>query len=157
MKLRKRIDGRINSQLGNGTFQHDRRIQVREGRRRSRIGQVVRWHINSLEGRDRTLLRRGDALLQIAHFGGQRRLITDRARRAAQQRGHFRTRLRKAENVVDKQQHVLVLFVAEILRDGEGRTTRRGDARRRLVHLAVNQATSLFGDLALDGLSSSRP
>ena len=135
-----RIDGGINAQLGDGTFQHDGRIQVREGGGRRGIGQVVRRHVNGLEGSDRTFLGRGDAFLQVAHFGGERRLITDGARRAAEQRGHFRTGLRETENVIDEQEHVLVFFVAEIFRHGE-RGQRHAETRAgRFVHLAVNRA-----------------
>ena len=80
---------------------------------------------------------------RVAHFGGERRLVTDGARRAAQQRGHFGTGLRETENVVDEQQHVLVLFVAEIFRHGE-RGQRHAQTRAgRLVHLAVDQSANL--------------
>src|SRR2546430_8300158 len=60
--------------------------------------------LNGLHRGDRTGLRRGDALLQFTDFGVQVRLITHRGRHAAEQRGNFRTRLHKSENVVDKQQ-----------------------------------------------------
>ena len=118
---------------------------MRERRGRRGVGQVVRRHINGLEGGDRTFLGRGDAFLQVAHFGGERRLVTDGARRAAEQRGHFGTGLRETENVVDEQQHVLVLFVAEIFGDGE-RGQRDAQTRAgRFVHLAVDQADSRTG------------
>ena len=45
----------------------------------------------------------------------QRRLVAHRRRDAAEQRGHFRTRLGEAEDVVDEEQHVLAFLVAEIL------------------------------------------
>ena len=123
-----RIHGGENAQLRNRPLQHDGRVQVRERRGRRRVGQIVRRHIHGLERGDRTFLGRGDAFLQIAHFRGERRLITDGAGRAAQQRGHFGTGLRKTENVVDEQQHVLVLLIAEIFRDGQ---TRKAPTRRR--------------------------
>jgi hypothetical protein len=56
--------------------------------------------------------------------------------------------LREAENVVNKQQHVLALRVAEVLGD---RQTRQGDARAGtggLVHLTVHQRG--LGLVALD-------
>ena len=84
-------------------------------------------------------LGRGDAFLQITHFGGERRLITNRARRAAQERGDLGSGLGEPENVVNEQQHILVFLVAEILRDGE---TGQPDAQtraRRLVHLAIDK------------------
>ena len=80
--------------------------------------------------------RAGDAFLQLAHFGGQRRLITDGAGHAAQERRHFRAGLREAEDVVDEQQRVGPGRVAEPLAHGQGR---QGDAEAgagRLVHLA---------------------
>ena len=48
-----RIDRRINAELGDGTFEHDRGIQVRERVRRRRIGQIVRRDVDRLDGRDR--------------------------------------------------------------------------------------------------------
>ena len=90
---------------------------MRERRRRRRIGQVVRRHINGLERGDRALLGGRDAFLQVTHFRGERGLVTDRTGRTPQQRGNFRTGLRETENVVDEQKHVLVLFVTEIFRD----------------------------------------
>ena len=102
---------------------------------KSSAGTYTAW-----KRRDGTFLGRGDAFLQVAHFGGERRLVTDGARRAAQQRGHFGTGLREAENVVHEQQHVLVLLVAEIFGHGE-RGQRHAETRAgRFVHLAVNQA-----------------
>ena len=80
----------------------------------------------------------GDALLQRAHVGRQRRLIADRRGNAAEQRRHFRARLGEAEDVVDEEQHVLAL-VAEIFGDGQPGEADAGARARRLVHLAVHQ------------------
>ncbi len=115
---------------------------MRERRGGRGVGQIVRRHIHGLERRDGTFFGRGDAFLQVAHFRGQRRLITDGARRAAQQRGHFRTGLRETENVVNEQQHVLVLLVAEIFRDGEAGKRHTQTRARRFVHLAIHQRNS---------------
>ena len=104
-----RIDGRVDAELGDRALEDDRRVEVRERRRRRRVGQVVGRHVDGLERRDRSLLRRRDAFLQHAHLGGQRRLVADGAGRAAEQRRHFGARLREAEDVVDEEQHVLVL------------------------------------------------
>ena len=57
----------------------------------------------------------------------------------AQQRRHLRTGLRNAENVIDEQQHVLVLLVAEILRHGKRGQRHADTGTGRLVHLAVHQ------------------
>ena len=109
-----------------------------EGGRRRRVGQVVGGDVNGLHRGDRTLGGGGDALLQRAHVGGERRLIAHRRGDAAEQRRHFRTRLGEAEDVVDEEQHVLAL-VAEIFGDGEAGERDAGAGARRLVHLAIDQ------------------
>ncbi len=116
-----------------------RRVEVSEGRRRSRIGVVVRGHVDGLHGGDRAVLGGGDALFERAHLRGQGRLVANGGGHAAQQRRHFRTGLREAEDVVHEQQHILVLGVAEVLGDGQ---TGQPDAQARsgrLGHLAVDQ------------------
>ena len=62
---------------------------------------------------------RGDALFQLAEFSGQRGLIADRRRHAAEQGGNFGTGLHIPEDVVDEEQDVLVLHVAEVFRHGQ--------------------------------------
>jgi peptide chain release factor 1 len=112
---------------------------VRERRRRRRVGVVVGGHVDRLHRRDRTVLRRRDALLQLAHFREQRRLVTDRRRHAAEQRRHFGTRLREAEDVVDEQEHVLVLGIAEVLGNGQRRESDAQARSWRFGHLSVDQ------------------
>ena len=87
-------------------------------------------------------LRRRDALLQIAHLRRERRLVTHRARHAAEQRRHFGPRLREAEDVVDEHEHVGVLDVAEILGDRESAQADAKARARRLVHLTVDERAS---------------
>ena len=111
---------------------------MRERGRRRRVGQVVGRHVDRLHRGDRALVRGGDALLQRAHVGRERRLIAHRRRNAAEQRRHFRAGLGEAEDVVDEEQHVLAL-VAEMLGDGEAGEADAGARARRLVHLAVHQ------------------
>ena len=106
--------------------------------RRRRVGQIVGGHVDRLHRSDRALGGGGDALLQRAHVGGQRRLIADRRGNAAEQRRHFRARLGEAEDVVDEEQHVLAL-IAEILGDGEAGQRDAHARARRLVHLAEHQ------------------
>ena len=115
-----------------------------EGGGRRRVGQIVGRHVDRLHGRDRALLRRGDALLQRAHVGGERRLIAHGGGDASEQRRHFGARLREAEDIVDEEQHVLAL-VAEIFGDGQPGQADAGAGARRLVHLAVHQRA--FGAL----------
>ena len=106
---------------------------------RRRVGVVVGGHVHRLQRRDRVTLGRGDALLQLAHLVGERRLVAHRRRHAAEQRRHLGARLHEPEDVVDEQQHVLVLHVAEVLGDGERRQRDAQAHARRLVHLAVHE------------------
>ncbi len=92
---------------------------MREGVGRRGIGQIVRRHVNGLHGGDGTLGRGSDALLEVAHFGGQRGLITHGGWRTAEQGGDFGAGLRETEHVVDEEKHVLVLLIAEVFRHGE--------------------------------------
>ena len=88
---------------------------------------------------DRSVLGRGNALLELAHVRGEGRLVADGRGDAPEQGGHLGARLGEAEDVVDEEQDVLTLFVAEVLGHGE---RRQADARSRpgrLVHLAEHE------------------
>ena len=88
---------------------------------------AIGGNVDRLHRGDRALRRRGDALLQLAHLGGQGRLVAHRRGHAAQQRRDLGARLGEAEDVVDEEQHVLLLHVAEVLGDGQaGRAPRAG-------------------------------
>ena len=150
-RRRQRIDRRIDAQLRNRARQVRRRVEMREGRRRRRVGVVVGRHVNRLHRGDRALLRRRDALLQLAHLAEQRRLIADRRRHAAEQRRHFRAGLREPEDVVDEEQHVLAFGVAEVLGDGQRRQPDAQARARRLRHLSVDERRArLAGVLDVD-------
>ena len=115
------------------------RVQVREGGGRRRVGVVVGGHVDGLHRGDGALLGGGDALLQLAHFGGQVGLVAHGRRHAAQQRRDFRAGLGEAENVVDEQQHVLAFLVAEVLGHGQAGQAHAQARSGRLGHLAVDQ------------------
>ncbi len=134
-----RVDGGVDAELGDRAAEHGGRIQVRERGRRCRVGQVVGRHVDGLDRRDRALVGRGDPLLQTAHVGAQRRLVAHGRGDAAEQRRHLGARLGEAEDVVDEEQHVLVLLVAEILGEGQAGEADTGTGTGRLVHLAVDQ------------------
>ena len=150
-----RIDGRVDAELGDRAREHRGRVEVGERRRRRRVGEVVGGHVDGLHRGDRALVGRGDALLQLAHLGRQRRLVTDGRRDAAEERRHLGARLGEAEDVVDEEEHVLALFVAEVLGHGErrerdarrGRPAARSSGRRR--------APSSRGPTAVDSFDSS--
>src|SRR6478752_3510283 len=138
-RRRQRVDGRVQTLRRDLPRELGRRVEVREGRGRRRVGVVVGGDVDRLERRDRVTARRGDALLEDAHLVGEVGLVAHRGRHAAEKRRHLRARLREAEDVVDEQEHVLLLDVAEVLRH---RQRRQGDAKtraRRLVHLAEHE------------------
>ena len=110
--------------------QHDVAVEVAGDRRHRGIGEVIGRHVHRLDRGDRGAGDRGDAFLQRRHFGGQRRLVADARGQPAQQAGDLAAGLHEAEHVVDQQQHVLVLLVAEILGDGERGRGRRASGRR---------------------------
>ncbi len=111
---------------------------MRERGCRRRIGEIVGRNIDRLHRCDRAFGSGGDALLQRAHVGGERRLVAHRRGDAAEQRRHFRAGLREPENVVDEKQHVLAL-VAEIFGDRQSRQADAGARAGRLIHLAIDQ------------------
>src|SRR5438128_11052708 len=80
------------------------------------VGEVICWNVNRMEGSDRSLVGRSNALLQVAHLRSERRLITNGGWRTAEQRRHFRPGLGKSEDVINEKQHILIAFVAEIFR-----------------------------------------
>ena len=82
---------------------------------------------------------RGDALLQHAHLVGQGRLVTDGARHPAEQRRDLGAGLGEPEDVVDEQQHVLLLHVAEVLGHRQRRQRDAQPGARRLVHLTEDE------------------
>ena len=120
---------------------------MREHRGGRGVGDVVRGHVDGLDGGDGPALRGGDALLQLSHLRGEGGLVAHRGRHAAQEGRDLASRLREAEDVVDEQEDVQAL-VAEVLRHGEG-GKRDAQARAgRLVHLAEDQA-GLLEDLGV--------
>src|SRR5260221_1176911 len=112
-RRRQRVDRGVDAELDDRPRQVRRRVEVGEGRRRRRVGVVVSGEVDRLDRRDRSVLRRGDPLLQLAHFRQQRGLVADGARHAAEERGDLRAGLREAEDVVDEGEDVLLLGVAE--------------------------------------------
>src|SRR5262249_39867349 len=88
---------------------------------------------------DRLTAYRGDPLLQLAHLVGQRRLVPHGARHPAEQRRDLRTGLGEPEDIVDEQEHFLLLYIAEILGHGQRGERAAPPGARRLVHLAEPQ------------------
>ena len=134
-----RVHRGIDAQFGQLPRQHGGRVQVREGRGRRRVGEVVGRHVDGLHRGDRALLGGGDALLELAHLRAEGRLVAHGRRHAAQQSRHLGASLGEAEDVVDEEEHVLSFLVAEVLGHGQAR---QADAQARagwLVHLPVHE------------------
>ena len=146
---REGVHRRVDTQLGDRTLENNGRIQVSESVSRRRVGQVIGRDVNRLEGSNRTLLGGGNTLLKVTHFLGQRGLIAHRRRRATEKRGHLGTSLGKTENVVYEKEHVLVLFVAEVLRHSQSGQRDAHTSTGGLIHLTVNKGHFGVGDIFL--------
>ena len=96
-------------------------------------------HVDRLDRGDRALAGRGDPLLQRAHLRGQGRLVADLRGHPAEQRGDLGAGLHEAEDVVDEQQHVLTLLIAEVLRHRQAGQRHAHAGSGRLVHLAEDE------------------
>ncbi len=136
---RQRVHGRVDAQRRDLTRELGGRVEVRERRRRSRVGVVVGGHVDRLHRGDRVTTRRGDPLLELTHLVGEVGLVAHRGRHPAEQRGDLGAGLGEPEDVVDEQQHVLLLHVAEVLRHRQRRQRDPQAGARRLVHLAEHE------------------
>ena len=85
--------------------------------------------------------------MQRPHLRTQGRLIAHGRRHATQKGRDFRTGLREPENVVDKQEHVLVFLVPEIFRNGQPGKPDPEPRARRFVHLSVHQRGFRLGEV----------
>ena len=134
-----RVHRREDALLGDLAGQHRGGVEVGERGGRRRVGDVVGGHVDRLHRGDRVTAGRGDPLLELAHLVGQRRLVAHRRRHPAEQRRDLGAGLGEPEDVVDEQQHVLALHVAEVLRHRQGGQRDPQPGARRLVHLAEDQ------------------
>ena len=136
---RQRVHRGVDAERGDLTRQLGGGVEVRERGRRRRVGVVVGGHVDRLHRGDRVTAGRGDPLLQRAHLVGEVRLVAHRGRHPAEQRGDLGAGLGEPEDVVDEQQHVLALHVAEVLRHRQRGQRDPEPGARRLVHLAEHQ------------------
>ena len=145
-----RVNGGIDTQFRNLTAQHRGCVQVGKGRGGRGVGQVVGRHVNGLNGGNRTVLRRRDALLHRTHFAGQRRLIAHGGRHTAEQCRHFGTGLSETEDIIDEEEDICCLTlgcacIAERLGNAQARKGHAGTRSGRLVHLTVNKRGLTLG------------
>ncbi len=114
-----------------------------DGSVRSSAGTYTAW-IDVIEPD----LGRRDALLQLAHLFGQRRLIAHRRRHATEQRRHLGARQRVAIDVVDEEQDVAA-FVAKALGHRQAGQADAQPVARRLVHLPEHHRNFRFAQVFL--------
>ena len=72
-----RIDRRIDAALDDLPAQVRRGIEMRKGRGRRGVRIIVSGNVNRLHRSNRSALRRSNALLQLADFGVEVRLVAD--------------------------------------------------------------------------------
>jgi len=100
-----------------------------------RVGEVVGRHVDGLDRGDRAGLGVGDAFFERRELGAHRRLVAQARRDLPEQARHLGAGLDEAKDVVDEQQHVAVLVVAEVLGHRQRRMADAKAAARQLVHL----------------------
>jgi len=138
------VDSWVEAQLSNLSGKYGGGVQVGESGSWGWIGQVISWHIDSLDGGNGTLEGGGNSLLHSTHIGGEGWLVTDGRWNSTEKSGHLRTGLGESENVVDEEKHILALGISEVLGNSQTGKGDSGSGSWGLVHLAVDE-----GDLGL--------
>jgi hypothetical protein len=133
------IHSGVDTQLSKGSVQHSVGIQMSESGGWCGIGEIISGHVNSLHGGNGSLLGSCDPLLELSKISSQGRLISDSGWDTSEQGGHFRASLGEPENVVDKEEHVLVLLISEVLSDGKSGESDSSPSTWGLVHLTVHK------------------
>ena len=96
-----------------------------------------------------SLLGGGDTLLHGTHVSSKGWLVTDSRWDATKQSRHFEAGPGEPEDVVDEEQHILTLLVAEILGNGQTGKSNTSTSAWGLVNLSVHQGD--LGGLVLEG------
>ncbi len=127
---------------------------------RGRVGEVVGGHVDGLDRGHRAAPGGGDALLQLAHLGGQGGLIAHGGRHPPEQRRDFGACLDETEDVVDEEEHVLAHDVAEVFGHGETGQPHPQTGAGGLVHLAEDHGGLVddagFGHLQIEVVAFAR-
>ena len=144
------IDSRVDTDFGKGTGQHGGGIKMSESGGGSGIGKIISGHVDGLDGGDGTGLGSGNALLEGTQIGGEGRLVTHSGGDTAEEGRHFGASLGETENVVNEKEHILVLFVTEVLGDGETGESNTGAGTWGLVHLTVHKGGLGSGGIDVD-------
>ena len=103
------------------------------------IGQIISGHVDGLDGSDGTGSGGSDTLLEGTHISGKGGLVSDGGGDTSEKGRHLRASLGESEDVVDEKKYILVLFISEVLSDGETGEADTGSGTRGLVHLTVHK------------------
>lgn len=136
------VDGWVDTQLSQGSGKHGSSIQMLESGGGGRIGKIIGWDVDGLDGSNGSLLGGGNSFLegsQICREGG---LISDGGWDTSEQGGHLRASLGESEDVVDEEKHVLSGLISEVLGNGESSQSDSGSSTWGLVHLSVDEGAS---------------
>ena len=133
------VNGGVEALGGEGAFQGDYGVQVSEGGYDAGVGVVVGGDIDGLEGGDAAAFGGGDAFLEGTHFGAQGGLVAYGGGHSAQEGGYFHTGEDVAVDVVDEEEDVLVLFLAEVFGHSEAGESDAGADAGGFVHLSEDE------------------
>jgi hypothetical protein len=89
----KRVDGGVDTQLGDTTGQDSGGVQMGEGGGGRGISQIVSGHVDGLDGGNGSLGGGGDTLLHDTHIDGEGGLVTDSGGNTSEKRRHLRSGL----------------------------------------------------------------
>jgi peptide chain release factor 1 len=112
------------------------------------IGKIISRYEHSLDGGNGSVSGGGNSFLEHTQIGGEGRLVTDSGRDTSEKGGHFGASLGESEDVIDEQEHILVLFISEVLSNGESSESDTGSSTWGLVHLSVHEGG--LGTVTLD-------
>jgi len=147
------VDGWVEAQLSDLSGEYGGGVQMGEGGGWGWIGQIISWHVDSLDGGNGSLEGGGNSLLHSTHIGGEGWLVTDGGWNSTEEGGHFGTGLSESENVIDKEKHILSLGISEVLGNGQTGKGDSGSGSWGLVHLAVDESDLGFVILQADDTS----
>ena len=134
----KRIHCWVNPLFSDRPVQHDRRIKMRKGRCRSRIGKIICRNIHRLHRSNRPFIRRSNSLLQSSHLTRQGWLVSYRRRDSSQQSRYLRPCLSKSKDIINKEQYIFPFLISEIFCHRKSRQSNSRPWSRSFVHLSIH-------------------
>jgi len=144
------IDSGVDTELSKGTRQHSGGIKMSESGGRGGISKIISGHVDGLDGGDGTGTGGGNTLLEGTQIGSEGGLISDSGGNTSKKGGHLGASLSETEDVVNEKEHILVLFISEVLGNGEAGETDTGSGTWGLVHLSVDKGSLGAGAIRLD-------